>query len=689
MRDIIRRSIMSVGRLEAVGGCASSGPLGSGTEQRDECGPITVIVPFPPGGVDLVANKMLPEFSRVLGVPVKLVNRPGNSGTTGTTEASRAAPDGRTLLFAPQGPMAYQPAITPLAYDPERSFVSICRVSVGPSVLMASERSGFRSARDVVAAAKTSPGKVTYSSPGVGSLPHVVMATLCQLTGVQMRHATAAGAAAAVAALKNGTAEVLAENVPVAIANSGQGMHIIGVFGPDRLRELPEVPTLAEQGFDVSFNEWTGLFAPAGTPPATVSRLEGACKAALCNADVVSGMVTEFKSPPAFLPSSEMLSFLSSEVAIAREHVRKSGLAQGNLLVSANDAKMTNVGELKLIQNPGPDTLTLIDVEFTPPRIRATVNVPVTIIGPPLSVALTPDERLALVTSGSKVDPADATKLAPDNRLSVVDLLADPPQVVQTLELGSGPQGVSINRTGSLALVANYNSGTVSVLGISGKNVKPLAEVAVGTKASGLSHVAIAPNGRHALVTREGDHMISVLRIQGEKVEYTKRDMTAGVRPYGVMISPDSNFAVVANIGRPQGDSSTVSLIDMRAEPFRVVDTVSVGSIPEGLAISPDGRLVAAGLVDGSTKPEGNPFKTQGGRLILLRVDGMNLSRISEVAIGSWVQGVVFARDSRRIYVQNGTDREIQIVHVDQDRLVDKGERIRIGTVGAALRASY
>jgi hypothetical protein len=136
---------------------------------------------------------------------------------------------------------------------------------------------------------------------------------------------------------------------------------------------------------------------------------------------------------------------------------------------------------------------------------------------------------------------------------------------------------VSINRQGTLALVANRAEGTVSVFTIQGKTVAPSSVVRLGDEKSGPSQPAFTRDGRHALVTRDGDNFISVLNVDGTKVEHSKRDLSAGMRPYGLDVSADGSIAVVANIGRGQGDNDTVSVIDLQAQPFRVVETVVVG----------------------------------------------------------------------------------------------------------------
>ncbi len=212
--------------------------------------------------------------------------------------------------------------------------------------------------------------------------------------------------------------------------------------------------------------------------------------------------------------------------------------ASAQIAISANDNKVALVnGVSQVVQNPPPDTVTIIDLGASPPRVVAEIPVPASVVGPPVSVAITPDQGLALVTSAMKIDPADRTKQVPDNRVTVIDLTGAPPRPIATLEAGAGAAGLSINRQGTLALVANRSEGTVSVFGIQGKTVTPLGKVTIAPAASGVSHVAIAPDGKSALVTRDGDHFVSVLSVDGTKVEYTKRDISAGLRPYGLDIA--------------------------------------------------------------------------------------------------------------------------------------------------------
>ena len=364
--------------------------------------------------------------------------------------------------------------------------------------------------------------------------------------------------------------------------------------------------------------------------------------------------------------------------------------ARAEIALSANDNKLVlENGAVRTARDPSPDTLSIIDLAASPPRLRGEIQVPASVVGPPTSVAISPDQRLALVTANQRHDPADPTKLVPGNSMAVVDLASNPPRVAATLNTGSAPAGVSINRAGTLALVANRAEGTVSVYRIKdGTMVSPAGKVEIGPVSSEVSHVAFTPDGRHALVTRHGDHMVNVLRIEADRVSKTDREITTGVRPYGLSIAPDGRWAVVANIGRGTGDADTVSLIDLGREPWRIVDTISVGQTPEGIQASPDGRFAAVTVMNGSNKPPGSPFHGPG-LVRMLRIADGRLSVVSEARVGAWAQGVAFSLDGRTLLVGNMADREVQVLRVSEEgKLTDTGTRLGVSGGPAALRTA-
>jgi DNA-binding beta-propeller fold protein YncE len=378
------------------------------------------------------------------------------------------------------------------------------------------------------------------------------------------------------------------------------------------------------------------------------------------------------------------LSRVSMLALLALPFLSFSAMAQ--LAVSANDNKAVLVDGVNTVpQNPPADTVTIIDLGASPARIVAEIEAPTSVVGPPSSVAVAPDESIALVTSATRIDPADPKKVVPNNKVSVIDLKASPPAVVATVEAGAGSAGIAINGAGNLVLVANRSEGTVSVFTLTGKQLTSVGKVALGDAKSGPSAVAFSPDGKTALVTRDGDHKISVLSIDGSKVEYAKRDIHAGLRPYPLDISARGDVAVVANIGIGGGDADTVSLVDLQGKPARVVDTVTVGQTPEGAKMSPDGRYVAVTAMNGSNKPKNSPFFNDNGLAVVFAVDGKKLSKVAEAKVGHWCQGAAWSKDGRTLLVQCMVEKEIQLLSFDGKELKAAGAlKVKGGPAGIA-----
>jgi DNA-binding beta-propeller fold protein YncE len=378
-------------------------------------------------------------------------------------------------------------------------------------------------------------------------------------------------------------------------------------------------------------------------------------------------------------------------IVIAAVLATPVGTTHAQIAVSANDNKVLLVdGKVTVVPNPSPDTVSVIDLKSSPPRVIGEVAAPVSVVGPPLSVAVTPDESLALVTASNKVDPKDPTKQAPNNQVSVIDLKAQPPKVLATLEAGRGAAGISINRQGTLALVANLGDGTVSVFAIQGRQVTPVGTVDVGGEKAGAGMVAITPDGKTALVSRPNDNKIAVLAIDGTKVEPTKREMVAGVRPIVLDIAPSGAFAVVASLaGSATGDADSVSLIDLTAKPPRVVDTIGVlGPTAEGLKISPDSSVAAVVVHNGSNRAKDSPFYNDGGKLLIVKISGKTLSRVAEAKIGHWSQGAAFTPDGKRILVGNMVEKDYWVFEWNGSTLRDTGQRVKVNGGAAAIRTA-
>ena len=168
-----------------------------------------------------------------------------------------------------------------------------------------------------------------------------------------------------------------------------------------------------------------------------------------------------------------------------------------------------------------------------------------------------------------------------------------------------------------------------------------------------------------ALVTRDGDHRISVLSVDGNKVEDTKKYMVAGFRPYSISISPKGTVAVLSNQGGGQGDTDLLSVIDLKVNPPRIVDTISVEQIPEGVTMSPDGNYVAAIMQNGSNKPSSHPNYHKGSVLSIFRINSTKLTLAAKAEFGAWGQGVVWSEDGKTLLAQSMADKSIDVFSFD------------------------
>jgi DNA-binding beta-propeller fold protein YncE len=362
--------------------------------------------------------------------------------------------------------------------------------------------------------------------------------------------------------------------------------------------------------------------------------------------------------------------------------------ASAQLAVSSNDNKVINVdGVNKIVENAPPDNVTIVDLGVSPPKVIGQLNAPGSVVGPPQSVAVAPDESIALVAASTKIDPADPKKTVPDNRLSVIDLKASPPAVIATLELGVSPAGASFSPDGKLVLVTNRGDGTVSILTVNGKTLTQTGKVQLGDAKSGPSHVAFLPDGKRALVTRDGDHRISVLSIDGSKVEDTKAYMVAGVRPYSISISSKGDLAVLTNQGGGQGDTDTISVIDLKKNPPRIVQSLPVGQIPEGATFSPDGSHVAVTIQNGSNKPKSHQSYNDHGIVMVYRVDDGKLTLAAEAKVGGWGQGVVWSRDGKTLLAQSMLDKALDVLSFDGKSLKVTGQ-IKVPGGPAGIRTA-
>ena len=355
------------------------------------------------------------------------------------------------------------------------------------------------------------------------------------------------------------------------------------------------------------------------------------------------------------------------------------------LMLSGNDGKFPNDGAYSVSPNPVPDTLTVLDASVFPPKKLSEIPIQHTPTGPPMTIAITADEKLALVSVPNHIDPNDKTKIVNDTFMQVVDLEANPPKLIAKVELKNHPLGVSVNKAGTLALAA-HQDGNVSVMSINGKDVKHVGSVKIGDPATSVRMVAITPDGKWALVGKRGTDTVAVLSIDGEKVALTKTEITVGSNPYGIDISNDGRFAAVGNAGRGEGSNDTVSVIDLTRQPFRNVQTLTVGPGVESVTISPDGRYIAVNNQNMTNVPKSNPLRTENGRVMLFEMRNGLWTKRDELPIGHNPQGLVFTPDGRYLVVQNYVEKELALFSVAGGELKDTGQRIAVPGYPSGLR---
>ena len=240
--------------------------------------PITMIVPFPPGGVtDLVARELAKRLSDGLGQPVVVDNRAGAGGNIGTAVLAKAQPDGYTLGVMTVSAMSIGPHIhKSLSFVPAKDFTPITNIVNTPGAVLAGIKTPYNSLPDLVKAAKAQPGKISYASVGLGSLPHLIAEKLSFDAGIGMVHIPYKGAAPAMQDLLSGVVELSFESSltnTVANYNSGR-LKVLATTGSKRVPILGNIPTVAESGYPGFVAQgWFGFFGPAGLPPAITKRL--------------------------------------------------------------------------------------------------------------------------------------------------------------------------------------------------------------------------------------------------------------------------------------------------------------------------------------------------------------------------------------------------------------------------------
>ncbi len=286
--------------------------------------PITVIVPFGPGGTtDLMARLLQAEFEKALGGSLLITNKAGAGGAIAMAEVARATADGYTIAMTTIGPQVLQPSMKKLTYRAD-SFDYLCGTYDVPLMLMVPSDSPFKSLADVVTFAKANPTKLNYGSSGQGTALHIAMAGLLKRAGVEGLHVPFKSTGEMATALLGKHVMMFVETPAVATQYQ---LRALAVLAEKRLATHADVPTVFESGLEVRGTVWGGLVAPKGLPDAVRAKLEAACVKATSSAAYTAG-ATKLNSPLVYRDAATFAAFAASEARAYASVVREFGLEE-------------------------------------------------------------------------------------------------------------------------------------------------------------------------------------------------------------------------------------------------------------------------------------------------------------------------------------------------------------------------
>ena len=291
--------------------------------------PITMVVPFPPGGVaEIVGRPLASIMEKALKQPIVLINRPGAGGAVSMASVAKGPADGYTILMGLSSisifPVSDRVQGRQPAYE-LRDFAPIALVTADPTVLVVRADGPYKTVKDFVDAAKANPGRINYSSSGVYGTLHVAMEIFADAAGIKLFHVPYQGGGPAVTALLGGQVEALASGPAAAIGQiRGGKMRALASWSTERLKLLPEIPTFKELGYDAEFYIWTGIFVPVSTPPPVIQKLRTAVKDAATSEDFKAAM-EKVSTPVAYLDAPEFAKYWERDAARLKTAVEKIG----------------------------------------------------------------------------------------------------------------------------------------------------------------------------------------------------------------------------------------------------------------------------------------------------------------------------------------------------------------------------
>ena len=359
------------------------------------------------------------------------------------------------------------------------------------------------------------------------------------------------------------------------------------------------------------------------------------------------------------------------------------------MIVGLDEKTLWDADGKAILAPDGKDSVLIVDLANPEsPKTIASLPLKNSVVGPPVNVDIDPTGSIALVADSIDVTKdGDTLKQVPDNKIYVIDLKASPPKLAATITGGKQPSGLNISPSGKMALVANRGDNSISVLSINGTDVKITDTIAMPDS---VAHVMFTPDGKRALAVRFPAHKISMLDVTGDKVTYNKIDLPTGQWPYNVVVTPNGKIALTSDnggAGSSDGSVDTSSVIDLEANPPRIIDRVVVGDGPEGLAMSPKGDLAVSVIVRGSNMKNAF-FYQKNGSVSVLKIDGKKVTKTEDIEVGGLPEAAQFTPDGKYILVGNYLDQDFSILKVDGTKVTDTGKRFKVPGHPASARMS-
>jgi DNA-binding beta-propeller fold protein YncE len=354
-------------------------------------------------------------------------------------------------------------------------------------------------------------------------------------------------------------------------------------------------------------------------------------------------------------------------------------------MVCVTDQRYTQVdGNERVYADAKPGSLIAMDVSTVPPKnFQWLETISASLIGPPVSVAVAPNQKFALVTGAMKVNPDNPAEQIPDTLLSVVELESGSPEISQQIQVGQQPSGVEISRDGTRALVANRAAGSVSLLALAENGrVELLETFAVAAPESSVSHAAFSPDGTRVLITLNKAEKVLFCSLENDQLKVLQ-EVVCGDGPYVAEFAPDGQSAVIGNVY-----GGTLSVLQISSQAAAVVDTIPVGILAEGVDISPDGQWMVVNCLDNTNMKSDNPAHRETALVVLFQKQGQTFVTMDTIRVDGIPQAAIFTPDGQYVAVAGNEKQNIRFYRVKDGELFETKIEIPCSGGPGAMRIS-